>query len=65
MSQTEEQAREMIRPMAEAGMSPTLSYLSSASGTDAAGYLSEAPGMSSFALEQGTVYHTYSCTAHG
>jgi predicted dithiol-disulfide oxidoreductase (DUF899 family) len=41
VSQTEEQAREMIGPMAEAGMPPILSHLASASGTDVAGCLSE------------------------
>jgi predicted dithiol-disulfide oxidoreductase (DUF899 family) len=35
------------------------------SGTDAATYLREAPGMSSFALEDGVVYHTYSAYARG
>jgi predicted dithiol-disulfide oxidoreductase (DUF899 family) len=65
VSQTEEQAREMIKPMAEAGMPPILSQLARASGTDVAGYLSEGPGMSAFALDEGTVYHTYSCTARG
>ncbi|MDX6646918.1 MAG: hypothetical protein QOK40_2645 [Miltoncostaeaceae bacterium] len=65
VSQTEEQAREMMRPMVEAGMPPILSHLASASGTDVAGYLSEAPGMSAFARDEGTVYYTYSCTARG
>jgi predicted dithiol-disulfide oxidoreductase (DUF899 family) len=34
-------------------------------GTDTATYLREAPGMSSFALEDGVVYHTYSAYARG
>jgi predicted dithiol-disulfide oxidoreductase (DUF899 family) len=34
-------------------------------GTDAATYLREAPGMSAFALEDGAVYHTYSAYARG
>ena len=65
VSQSEEQARAMVRPMVEAGMPPIVSHLAEASGTDVAGYLSEAPGMSAFALAGGTVYHTYSCTARG
>jgi predicted dithiol-disulfide oxidoreductase (DUF899 family) len=65
VSQTEEQAREAIRPMVEAGMPPVLSHLASATGTDVAGYLSEGPGMSAFALDGGTAYHTYSCAARG
>jgi predicted dithiol-disulfide oxidoreductase (DUF899 family) len=34
-------------------------------GTDTPTYLREAPGMSAFALEDGTVYHTYSAYARG
>ncbi len=65
VSQTEEQAREMMKPMVDAGMPPVLSHLASATGTDVAGYLSEGPGMSAFALDGGAVYHTYSCGARG
>jgi predicted dithiol-disulfide oxidoreductase (DUF899 family) len=64
-SQTEEQAREAVKPMVEAGMPPMLSHLADVTGTDVAGYLSEAPVFSAFILEDGTVYHTYSCTARG
>jgi predicted dithiol-disulfide oxidoreductase (DUF899 family) len=35
------------------------------SGTDAATYARERPGMSAFALEDGVVYHTYSAYARG
>jgi predicted dithiol-disulfide oxidoreductase (DUF899 family) len=35
------------------------------SGTDAATYSRERPGMSAFALEDGVVYHTYSTYARG
>jgi predicted dithiol-disulfide oxidoreductase (DUF899 family) len=34
-------------------------------GTDVAAYVREKPGMSAFALEDGTVYHTYSAYARG
>jgi predicted dithiol-disulfide oxidoreductase (DUF899 family) len=34
-------------------------------GTDWATYTRERPGMSAFALEDGVVYHTYSCYARG
>jgi predicted dithiol-disulfide oxidoreductase (DUF899 family) len=34
-------------------------------GTDAAGYISQAPGLMSFALHDGVVHHTYSTTARG
>ncbi len=39
--------------------------LAATSGTDAATYMREAPGMSAFALEDGVVYHTYSTYARG
>jgi predicted dithiol-disulfide oxidoreductase (DUF899 family) len=65
VSRTEEQTREGIRPMVEAGIPPIVEQLASASGTDVVGYLSEGPGMSAFVLDEGTVYHTYSTTARG
>jgi predicted dithiol-disulfide oxidoreductase (DUF899 family) len=65
VSQTEEQARERFGPMLEAGVPPVLTHLASETGTDVIGYLSEGPGMSAFALDGGTVYHTYSCGARG
>ena len=34
-------------------------------GTDRAGYMRQAPGMSAFALSDGVVYHTYSAYARG
>jgi predicted dithiol-disulfide oxidoreductase (DUF899 family) len=34
-------------------------------GTDAAGYVSEGPGLSAYALADGTVYRTYVTTARG
>jgi predicted dithiol-disulfide oxidoreductase (DUF899 family) len=65
MSRTEEETREAITPMIGAGMPPILTHLASTTGTDVVGYLSEAPGMSAFVLDEGTVYHTYSTTARG
>jgi predicted dithiol-disulfide oxidoreductase (DUF899 family) len=65
VSRTDEQTREGIRPMVEAGIPPIVEQLASASGTDVVGYLSEGPGMSAFVLDEGTVYHTYSTTARG
>jgi predicted dithiol-disulfide oxidoreductase (DUF899 family) len=35
------------------------------SGTDAATYVRERPGVSAFVLEDGAVYHTYSTYARG
>jgi predicted dithiol-disulfide oxidoreductase (DUF899 family) len=42
-----------------------IAELAAAVGTDLAGYLTELPGLSAFALEDGVVYHTYSCYARG
>jgi predicted dithiol-disulfide oxidoreductase (DUF899 family) len=42
-----------------------LTGLAASCGTDAAGYLEEAPGLSAFALSEDAVYHTYSCYARG
>jgi len=39
--------------------------MATSSGTDAATYTRERPGMSAFALEDGVVYHTYSTYARG
>jgi predicted dithiol-disulfide oxidoreductase (DUF899 family) len=36
-----------------------------ASGTDVAGYVTEGPGLSAYALSDGTVYRTYVTTARG
>jgi predicted dithiol-disulfide oxidoreductase (DUF899 family) len=65
MSQTEEQTREAIKPMIEAGIPPILDHLASASGTDVVGYLTEAPGFSTFVRDEGAVFHAYSTTARG
>src|SRR6266480_3122838 len=43
VSQTDEQAREAVRPMVEAGIPPVLAHMAQTTGTDVAGYLSEAP----------------------
>ena len=39
--------------------------MAAASGTDPAGYLTEGPGLSAFALADGVVYQTYATTARG
>src|SRR6266540_1731561 len=39
--------------------------LAELSGTDVAGYVSEGPGLSAYALSNGTVYRTYVTTARG
>ena len=65
MSQTEQQTREAIKPMIEAGIPPLVDHLASASGTDVVGYLAEAPGFSTFISDEGGVFHAYSTTARG
>ena len=65
VSQAEEQAREAVRPMVETGIPPVLAHMAQTTGTDVAGYLSEAPVFNTFVLDDGTVYHTYSTTARG
>ena len=61
VSHTEEQ----IAPFLAGEVPPTIARLAADCGTDAAGYLSEGPGLSAFALEEGVVYHTYSSYARG
>jgi predicted dithiol-disulfide oxidoreductase (DUF899 family) len=51
-------------PALEAREGP-LVEMASRTGTDAATYTREAPGMSAFALDDGVVYHTYSAYARG
>jgi predicted dithiol-disulfide oxidoreductase (DUF899 family) len=64
-SRTEEQTREAIAPMLEAGPPPTVDHNAKSSGTDVTGYLTEGPGFSAFVLDDGTVYQTYTTTARG
>jgi predicted dithiol-disulfide oxidoreductase (DUF899 family) len=44
---------------------PFVDQIAAMTGTDAATYTREAPGMSAFILEDGVVYHTYSAYARG
>ena len=39
--------------------------MADASGTDVAGYVTEGPGLSAYALANGTAYRTYVTTARG
>jgi predicted dithiol-disulfide oxidoreductase (DUF899 family) len=55
---------EAVTPLLEADVGP-IAELAAACGTDAAGYMTEGPGLSAFALSDGAVYHPYSCYARG
>jgi predicted dithiol-disulfide oxidoreductase (DUF899 family) len=64
-SRTEEQTREAIAPMLEAGPPPIVDHNAKSSGTDVTGYLTEGQGLSVFVLADGTVYETYATGARG
>jgi predicted dithiol-disulfide oxidoreductase (DUF899 family) len=62
-SYTEEQMRELMPSLEE--LPPIARQNATACGTDLLGYISEAPVMSAFALEDGAVYQTYATTWRG
>jgi predicted dithiol-disulfide oxidoreductase (DUF899 family) len=73
VSFTEEQQRSgseynfrefQMQPVLDAQIGPIVQQ-AAATGTDPAGYMRQAPGMSSFARQDGVVYHTYSTYARG
>ena len=63
-SATEEQARGLLPP-GEGGLPPIVAQNAAAAGTDIVGYLSEAPLVSVFTLQDGVVYQTYATTWRG
>jgi predicted dithiol-disulfide oxidoreductase (DUF899 family) len=63
-SSSEEQTREWVAPIAEA-LPPIAERNAGESGTDLVGYLTQSQGFSSFVLDHGAVYHTYSTGARG
>jgi len=56
---------EELKPFLEGEIPPTVKQMAKRSGTDVAGYVSEGPGLSAYALSDGTVYRTYVSTARG
>ncbi|MEK6273580.1 MAG: DUF899 domain-containing protein [Actinomycetota bacterium] len=56
---------EELRPFLEGDIPPTVKQMAERSGTDVAGYVAEGPGLSAYALSDGTVYQTYVTTARG
>jgi predicted dithiol-disulfide oxidoreductase (DUF899 family) len=56
---------EELRPFLEGGIPLTVEQNAAMCGTDAAGYVTEGPGLSVYALSDGNVYRTYVTTARG
>jgi predicted dithiol-disulfide oxidoreductase (DUF899 family) len=56
---------EELRPFLEGEIPPAVKLNAESSGTDVAGYVTEGPGLSAYALSDGTVYRTYVTTARG
>jgi predicted dithiol-disulfide oxidoreductase (DUF899 family) len=56
---------EEVRSFIEGGPPPVVDELAAMCGTDPGGYMTEGPGLSAFALSDGTVYHTYATTNRG
>ena len=56
---------EELRPFLEGEIPPTVKHMAERSGTDVAGYVAEGPGLSAYALEDGTVYRTYVTSSRG
>jgi predicted dithiol-disulfide oxidoreductase (DUF899 family) len=55
-----------LKPFLESGSIPvTVERNAGMCGTDTAGYVAEGPGLSAYALSDGTVYRTYVSTARG
>ena len=58
-------ATSRITPPVEGGLPPIVAQNAAATGTDVVGYLSEAPVVSVFTLQDGAVYQTYATTWRG
>jgi predicted dithiol-disulfide oxidoreductase (DUF899 family) len=58
-------AEEELRPFLEGEIPAAVKQNAESSGTDVAGYVAEGPGLSAYALADGTVYRTYVTTARG
>ncbi len=56
---------EELRPFLEGPIPPTVEQNARMCGTDVSGYVTEGPGLSVYALSNGTVYRTYVTTARG
>src|SRR5213082_3339649 len=56
---------EELKPFLEGDIPATVEQNARMCGTDVVGYVSEGPGLSAYALSDGTVYRTYVTTARG
>jgi predicted dithiol-disulfide oxidoreductase (DUF899 family) len=56
---------EELKPFLEGEIPPTVEQYARMCGTDAAGFIPEGPGLSAYALLDGTVYRTYVTSARG
>ena len=56
---------EELKPFLDGAIPPVVDQMATASGTNVAGYVSEGPGLSVYAREDGTVYRTYVTSARG
>jgi predicted dithiol-disulfide oxidoreductase (DUF899 family) len=56
---------EELKPFLEGEIPPTVEANARGCGTDVLGYVTEGPGLSVYALSDGTVYRTYVSTARG
>jgi predicted dithiol-disulfide oxidoreductase (DUF899 family) len=56
---------EELRPFLEGEIPAAVTFNAESCGTDVAGYVTEGPGLSAYALSDGTVYRTYVTTARG
>jgi predicted dithiol-disulfide oxidoreductase (DUF899 family) len=56
---------EELKPFLEGEIPPTVELFARMCGTDAAGYVTEGPGLSAYSLSDGTVYRTYVATSRG
>ena len=58
-------SEEELRPFLQGEIPATVEQNARMCGTDAAGYVTEGPGLSAYVLSDGTVYRTYVTTARG
>jgi predicted dithiol-disulfide oxidoreductase (DUF899 family) len=56
---------EELKPFLEGDIPPAVEQNARSCGTDVAGYVAEGPGLSVYALSNGTVYRTYVTSARG